>query len=154
KLLLASLKDPASGAAMARAAISLNPACSSEIWNTYGDCLFASGQLREARLAFERALQINPKDARAHFNLSFVFLQERSLDQALAAIAKSLALDMAGEFRQALLQKQSEVLSLLAQQYQQDCLRSLNRTSRVPNENGHKDANRHVDTSANTVASR
>lgn len=132
RFLMSSLKDPASGAAMVRAAISLNPACSAELWNTYGDCLFATGRVNEARQAFQRALQINSKDARAHFNLSFVFLQERNLDQALVAIANSLVLDKPGEFRQALLQKQSEVLAMLAQQYQQDCLRSLNRTSRVP----------------------
>jgi tetratricopeptide (TPR) repeat protein len=103
-----ALHSPASGVALARQALALNPACSADLWNTLGDALFALGRIEEARRAFQKALRINPHDVRAHYNLAFVHCQRQEWDQALQAIARGLALDGAGQHREGLLQKQAE----------------------------------------------
>jgi tetratricopeptide (TPR) repeat protein len=77
KFLTFTLKAPESGLAMARQALALNPACSPDLWNTYGNSLFVLGRHADARLAFQRALAINPNDVRAWYNLSFVYAQEK-----------------------------------------------------------------------------
>src|SRR4030095_5899285 len=105
-----------------------------ELWNTYGDCLFALRQIDESQAAFRRAITVNPNDARSYFNLSFVYLQKNALDEALTAIAKALALDKAGEYRDGLLQKQAEILKLIAGRHQQAQQLYLNRTNRVPSD--------------------
>jgi tetratricopeptide (TPR) repeat protein len=104
------------------------------LWNTYGDCLFALRQIDESQAAFRRAITVNPNDARSYFNLSFVYLQKNALDEALTAIAKALALDKAGEYRDGLLQKQAEILKLIAGRHQQAQQLYLNRTNRVPSD--------------------
>jgi tetratricopeptide (TPR) repeat protein len=130
RFLTFTLRDPSAGCKMAKAALALNPTCSSDLWNTLGDSLFMLGRIEEAQSAFLRALRINPNDVRAHYNLSFVYTRENDLEAALKSIAQGLALDKAGEFREGLLQKQSEVLGVLAQRHQQECRALANRISR------------------------
>jgi tetratricopeptide (TPR) repeat protein len=132
KFLTFSLRSPEAGVAMGRAALALNPTCSAELWNTYGDSLFVLGRFEEAGHAFHRALQINPKDARAYYNLAFFHLQQKDNAAALDAIAKGLLLDEAGEFREGFLQKQSEILAYLANHYKQECQLQANRLNRYP----------------------
>jgi tetratricopeptide (TPR) repeat protein len=127
-----ALHSPASGVALARQALALNPACSADLWNTLGDGLFALGRLEEARRAFLKALRINPNDVRAHYNLAFVHCQRQEWDLALAAIARGLALDGAGEYRDGLLQKQAEVLGQIANRQQRDLFLMANRTNACP----------------------
>jgi tetratricopeptide (TPR) repeat protein len=132
RFLTFGLQSPPSGLRLAREALALNPACSAELWNTLGDALFALGRPGEAHHAFTRALRINPNDVRAHYNLTFVHLQKKDYPAALRTIAQGLALDGAGEYREGLLQKQSEVLGHLAARQRRDAQLLVNRTNACP----------------------
>jgi tetratricopeptide (TPR) repeat protein len=127
--LIFSLRNPKAGIEMAKVALSLNPTCSTELWNTLGDGLYEYGRTEEARCAYRAALRINAGDVRAHYNLAWVHTRQKDYAAALEEIAAGLALDASGEYRERLLQKQSEVLGRLAQQQQQDALRLANRVS-------------------------
>jgi tetratricopeptide (TPR) repeat protein len=127
-----ALSSPATGLALARQALALNPACSAELWNTLGDALFALERFDEAHKAYDRALCISPQDVRAHYNLGFVFARRKEPERALAAIARGLALDTAGEFREGLLQKQAEILGQLAARHRRDLFLMANRTNACP----------------------
>src|SRR5262249_32895497 len=111
--------SPQAGVEMARAALEQNPACWADLWNTLGDALFGCGRVEDARRAFLRALVISPDDVRARYNRAFVHTQAREFGEALVRIAEGLGLDRTGAFRDGLLQKQGEVLQLLAQQNRQ-----------------------------------
>ena len=50
----------------------LNPACSAELWNTLGDCLYEAGRLDLARRAYGRALRVHGGDVKARYNLAWV----------------------------------------------------------------------------------
>jgi tetratricopeptide (TPR) repeat protein len=132
RFLTFGLQAPAAGLQTARAALALNPCCSAELWNTLGDALFALGRAGEARHAFERALRVNPNDAQAHYNLSFVHLQEKDYPRALEAVARGLARDAAGQYREGLLQKQTEILGHLAARHRREQQRLANRTNACP----------------------
>jgi len=125
-----SLRDPKAGINMAKLALELNPTLSSDLWCTLGDGLFEFGRYAEARAAYLRALEINESDVRARFNLAFVHGREKNYPAALEVIAKALALDKTGEYRERLLQKQGEILGLLAQRHQQEYLRMINLVSK------------------------
>jgi tetratricopeptide (TPR) repeat protein len=127
------------GIEMARLALALNPACSSEPWNILGDGLFEQGRYAEARSAFQRALEVNQSDVRAHYNLAWVHQREQNYAAALAVLAQALALDKTGQYRQRLMQKHSEVVAQQAQQHQQEYLRLVNLVSkyRPGGMNGH-----------------
>jgi len=125
-----SLGDPKAGADLAKLAIRLNPACSSDLWCTLGDALFEWGRTAEAKSAYLRALAINPGDVRARFNLAFVHTRAKNYRPALAMIADALALDKTGQYRERLLAKQAEVLQLVAVKYQAEYLRMVNLVSK------------------------
>ena len=66
-----------------------NPAC----WvghTNLGMALLQKGQLAEARVHFQQALEINPRDAEAHNNLGVIFYQRGELSQAIDEYQKSL----------------------------------------------------------------
>lgn len=131
QFLLVPLRQPAAAMQMAKAGLDCNPACSSELWNMYGDALFELGRTEEARKAFHRGLAINPNDVRSRFNLAFVHTRCREYAEALARLAEALALDRHGAFRDGIMRKQAEVLALLDQKNQEEMLRQINRTSTV-----------------------
>jgi tetratricopeptide (TPR) repeat protein len=128
--LIYTLHDYRAGAAMARAALQLNPGCSPDLWNTYGDGCYEQGNVAEARAAYRRAARINPGDVRARYNLTWVLIRERRYKEALAMVADALALDETGEFYERLLKKQAEALGRLAQRSQQNAFLLANRISR------------------------
>jgi tetratricopeptide (TPR) repeat protein len=125
-----ALGDPRAGSDMAKLALKRNPSCSSELWNTLGDGLFAFGRTAEAGSAYLRALEINPRDVRARYNLGWVHAHDKDCAAALAVLAEALALDKMGEYRERLLQKQAEVLQLLTQKSQQEYLLMVNLVSK------------------------
>ncbi len=127
--LLFTLNSPAAGLDMARTGLRLNPTCSTDLWNTFGDCLYALGRIEESRRAFLRALQVNPADVRAHYNLAWVFAHQRDYAAALKTIAEGLSLDKTGGYIERLLKKQAEVLQLMAHRDQQELQRMANRIS-------------------------
>jgi cytochrome c-type biogenesis protein CcmH/NrfG len=116
QLLTYGLQNARAGLELVKAALEQNPGCSAELWNMLGDCLFELRRMGDARLAFERALAINPDDVRARYNLAFVHVVMREYRKALVRLAEGLALDRHGVYRERLLHKQNEVLALLVQQ--------------------------------------
>ncbi|MFO0804141.1 MAG: tetratricopeptide repeat protein [Gemmataceae bacterium] len=127
-----ALQDPQTALEVARAGLELNPGCSADLWNAYGDAAFALGRFAPAKLAFERAIAINPEDVQSRFNLSWVYLQRREHLAALTMIAEGLARDRTGAFRDRLLQKQSGILGDLARRTGQEHRTLLNRINYAP----------------------
>jgi tetratricopeptide (TPR) repeat protein len=125
-----TLRQPEMGVAMAREALALNPTCSPELWNTYGDALYEAGRLEEARSAYRQAMRVNPRDVRGRYNLVWVLQRWGQFAEALAMIAEALALDETGEYYERLTKKQAEVLVRLAQRQQQKMLMLANRVSK------------------------
>lgn len=131
RFLTVNMRNPPAGADMARMALALNPTCSSDLWNTLGDALADNGQLAEARHAFCRALEINPRDARARYNLAWTHLREGNVHAALSMTADGLALDQTGEYRERLLRLQQDALEQIAQRMRQQDLLQRNLVSDV-----------------------
>lgn len=113
RFLTFGMSNPRAGLDMAGVAIEQNPACSAEVWNTAGDSLFRLNRIEESRSAYRRALEIGPDDVRARYNLAWVHLATGEYEDGLKRVAEALALDQRGEFRDALLQKQAELLGQL-----------------------------------------
>ena len=134
------LKDARAGAELAHAGLELNPCCSPELWNAYGDALYSLGQIERARAAYERALTVNADDVQARYNLAWVFLHCKEHGEALRVIAEGLARDWRGAYRDRLLQKQAEVLADLARRAQQEMLTLMNRVSQHPRSPEDRDA--------------
>lgn len=126
------LRDPQAGLEVARAALDLNPCCSAELWNAYGDAAFALGRIGLARHTYEQALAVNPDDVAARLNLAWVYLHRKQHAAALRVIAEALARDWRGEYRDRLLQKQAEVLADLALRSREEFQTLLNRVSLYP----------------------
>ena len=124
-----TLRNPKAGRSLAKEALRLNPTCSAELWNTYGDAYFELGFMPEARKAYRRALEINPRDVRAHYNLIWVLVQNKEYAAALETISKALVLDETGAYFERLLKKQAEVLGRLAQLQQLKMFLFANRAS-------------------------
>jgi tetratricopeptide (TPR) repeat protein len=134
-----NLHDFRAGAELAKLALNLNPNCSSELWNTFGDCLFAWDRMAEAKNAYLKAIQIKENDVRARVNLAWVFNHEKNYTNALSMIAEALALDLAGDYRDGLLQKQQEALRGITAKHRDDMLFASNRISTTvpcPGDNG------------------
>jgi tetratricopeptide (TPR) repeat protein len=126
-----TLRSPAAGVEMARAALARNPCCSADLWNILGDSLFEMGRIDESGEAYRRALQISASDVRARYNLAFVHVHKAEHALALQRIAEALALDQTGSYREGLLRKQSEVLARLDRGRQRDFQLLANRISAV-----------------------
>src|SRR5262249_32583320 len=90
----------------------------------------AAGRAEEARSAYKRVLAVNSADVRARYNLACVHTRLKDYLAALGRIAEAFALDRTGEYRERLLQKQQEVLVLLARRHQQEYLLLINLVSK------------------------
>jgi superkiller protein 3 len=64
-----------------------------DLYVTLGDCRIRLGKLREARADFERALQLNPKQAIAWMNLARISLELNDLDRADRDLKRAIALE-------------------------------------------------------------
>jgi tetratricopeptide (TPR) repeat protein len=122
------LREHAAGLEMARAALALNP-IGPDLWNTLGDSLFCLDRAEEAHDALLRAVALNPSDVRARYNLAFTFGRRRDYLSALRMIAEGLAHDRAGQFRERLLAKQTEILGLITTRNRQSLQGIANRFS-------------------------
>ncbi len=101
------------GAELARSALEMNPWFGAWLWNILGDCLFGMNQREQAHQSYLHALQIAPKDARTHFNLSFTHFERGDLRQALLAVAEAIAADESGAYRDRLLAKQAQIIEAI-----------------------------------------
>jgi tetratricopeptide (TPR) repeat protein len=95
-----------------------------------GDGLFENGRYAEARSAYLKALEVNDSDVRARYNLAWVFQREKNYPAALDMIAQALVLDKLGQYRDRLLQKQSEVVAQQVQRHQTEYLLLVNLVSK------------------------
>lgn len=109
------LGDHAAGLEIARAALERNPWYSAWLWNILGDCLFYRERLADAHEAFTQALRIDPDDPRTNLNLAYTLSAKGDQPGALAALAHGLAHDGKGHYRPRLLEKQAQVLALIAE---------------------------------------
>ncbi len=132
------MRDPKAAIDMAKVALSFNPTCSAELWNTLGDALYEFGRTAEARGAYQKAMAVNSSDVRSRFNLAWVHARERNYGEALGCIAAALALDKTGEYRDRLLQKQNEVMTHLAMRNQQEYLMLINLVSKYARQDDKK----------------
>jgi adenylate cyclase len=71
------------GIVMLRKAVASDP-LSDDAWNVFGRHLHATGALAEAQQAFERALELNPRQNWANFLLGNLLLAEGKTDLAIA----------------------------------------------------------------------
>jgi tetratricopeptide (TPR) repeat protein len=101
------------GAELARSALEINPWFSPWLWNILGDCLFGMNQREQAHQSYLQALQIAPRDARTHFNLSFTYFERGDLRQALLAVAEAIAADDTAAYRDRLLAKQAQIIEAI-----------------------------------------
>ena len=76
----------------ARRAIYYAPA-SASAYNTFGTVLYALGQRRDARRAFERASALEPRAAYAWTNLCYVAFQAGDVEEALTRCRHAIDLD-------------------------------------------------------------
>jgi tetratricopeptide (TPR) repeat protein len=112
-LFLASiLRDHQAGLELSRLALEVNPT-HPDLWNTLGDCQFALGQTDDAHESFQHARRLQPKHARTYHNLIYTFCARRDFESALEMVAKGLACDRSGEYRERLLERQGELLGRL-----------------------------------------
>ncbi|MES1265643.1 MAG: tetratricopeptide repeat protein, partial [Variovorax sp.] len=109
------LGDHAAGLDIARAALERNPWYSAWLWNILGDCLFYREKLDEAHAAFLQARRIDPDDPRTNLNLAYTFSARGRQTEALAVLAHGLAHDGTGAYRPRLLEKQAQVLAIVAE---------------------------------------
>jgi tetratricopeptide (TPR) repeat protein len=108
------LGDHGAGLEIVRAALERNPWRSAWLWNILGDCLFYRNKLAEAHAAFVQAQRIDPEDPRANLNLAYTLSAQDDQAGALAAIARGLAGDGHGNYRPRLVEKQGQVLAVIA----------------------------------------
>jgi len=109
------LKDFGAGLELCRAALELNPGYSAWLWNVLGDCLFCLERFEDAHDAYLQAARIAPDDVRASFNLSYTHFQQGDFRAALSAIARGLAQDAAGTYRDRLLHMQQQILLAISE---------------------------------------
>jgi tetratricopeptide (TPR) repeat protein len=124
------LGDHAAGIDLARAALARNPWTSAWLWNILGDCFFCRNRLADAHEAFLQAQRIDPDDPRTNLNLAFTLSACEDHTGALAAIARGLANDGRGQFRPRLIEKQAQILSLIAEQAAAEQARLARRVER------------------------
>lgn len=108
------VRDFGAGLELIRSALEYNPCYSPWLWNVLGDCLFCLERFADAHEAYLEANAINSDDVRTNFNLSYTFCNLGRYDESLRVIAHGLAMDGQGIYRERLLNKQEQILSLIS----------------------------------------
>jgi tetratricopeptide (TPR) repeat protein len=111
EFLIRQVSDYQAGLTIAAAALDINPWYSVWLWNVYGDALYALERFDEAHAAYCKGEQMEPHDPRTLLNLGYSYAQRGESEAALQALARGLAHDRAGVFRDRLLEKQQQIIS-------------------------------------------
>ena len=110
-------RDHAGALELARRAVELNPWYSPWVWNVLGDCLYELERFNEALEAYRSAARIAPGDPRTNLNLAYAHRRAGNFEEALAAIARGLAHDGPGYYRERLIAKQNDILDALSTEW-------------------------------------
>jgi tetratricopeptide (TPR) repeat protein len=113
-LAAARLHDPASGLALARIALALNPWYSPFLWNVQGDCLAALDCIDEAHDSYEQALRVHPGSVDTHVRLARSWLRMGDASRGLESVARGLACDANDVHRHELLECQQAAIDVLS----------------------------------------
>jgi Tfp pilus assembly protein PilF len=130
RFLMTDLKNYDAAMQMSQHALSLNESFSANLWCNLGDCRKALRQ-RGVAECYQRALQIDPDNARAHFGLGLVAASRRDYGAALSGFANALTRDKDNNYRDRILQEQREVLERLQHRWEWERRNLANRVNRV-----------------------
>jgi tetratricopeptide (TPR) repeat protein len=133
------LHDAKAGVDFAMLALSFNPTCAPDLWNSLGDALFQLGRHAEATSAYNRALLIGPNNVYARFKLSAVLLRMQKLRECMAVIMDGLILDKTEQFREKLLLHLQQLLSRMSAYNQKEYSRMSNLISKTAKEHTRPD---------------
>ncbi len=117
EFLIRQLANYQAGLEIAAAALAVNPWYSVWLWNVYGDALYALERFDEAHGAYLSAAKLEPGDVRTNLNLGYSHGQAGDYAAALEALARGLANDRTGVFRDRLLQKQQQIAGMVQARY-------------------------------------
>jgi tetratricopeptide (TPR) repeat protein len=117
EFLLRHVGDYEAGRKMAATALSMNPWYSVWLWNLLGDALYALNRFSEAHEIYLKAEALCPNDVPTAMNLGYTYWELGYPVEALQALARGLADDGSGQFRDRLLDKQAQILAGLNQQF-------------------------------------
>jgi hypothetical protein len=110
-----------------------------------GDALFRVGPDGGGEGSLPAGPQDQPKRRPRPFQPGVVHTRQKNYPAALVMLAEALGLDKTGEFRERVLQKQAEVLQLLALKNQAEYLRMVNLVSKPEsNRQGAEDAEKRL----------
>ena len=131
EFLLRHVEDYDAGRRMAETALSMNPWYSVWLWNLLGDALYALNRFSEAHEIYLKAQSLSADDIRTALNLGYTYWELGSPAQALQALARGLAADGSGQFRDRLLEKQSQILAGVSQSFGREQEWLARRTARM-----------------------
>jgi tetratricopeptide (TPR) repeat protein len=120
EFLTRQIGDYESGRRMAEAALKINPWYSVWLWNVLGDALYAMDRFAEAHEQYLHAQAMDPNDVRTALNLGYSYFQIGQPEPALLALARGLAHDKSGMFRDRLLENQQQILATISGMYRQE----------------------------------
>jgi len=120
EFLLRQASDYEAGRRMAETALSMNSWYSAWLWNLLGDALYALNRFAEAHEVYLKAEGMSRNDVRTALNLGYTYWELDRPAQALESLARGLANDVSGQFRERLLEKQNQILTGLSQQHRQE----------------------------------
>jgi tetratricopeptide (TPR) repeat protein len=116
EFLTRQVADYESARKMAEAALAVNPWYSVWLWNLLGDAVYAMDRFAEAHQHYLKAESMEPNDVRTALNLGYSYFEIGQPDRALLALARGLAADSTGAYRERLLEKQQQILAGIAVQ--------------------------------------
>lgn len=131
EFILFQIKEPSAALELARRAIALNPNLSAWLWNVLGDALWTVERYADAHTAYLEARSIDPDDPRTLLNLSYTLLRLADHSGALEVIARGIACDSSGAYRDRLLVKQQQVIAAIAAAAAREREQALLRLSRL-----------------------
>lgn len=96
--------DPQLAVVIAAKGLQLNTEHSADLWTVYGDAVWATGDRAAAQKAYEFALQVHPRHARAHYGAGYCAAENGRFEVAFTHIGQALAHDLDGAIRTDVLQ--------------------------------------------------
>ena len=123
---LTRLKDLQAAHDLAETGLRMHPRYP-PLWNVKGDALYEQKRYAEAGDCYRQAIAIHPREVRGRLNLAYVHLETGRCAEALAVLAEALALDTQGDYRDALLEKQRQVLLRISIDARDAMAQQLNR---------------------------